>query len=269
MSELMSELKARIHRSGTPLTVVFGVTTVILAVYIYHLQRRERELTYYVHPVRTIIAKAGVASSLHVFHGDKEITDDITGAQIAIENRGNEPIRTGDILSQVEVILQPSVSILEARILDVSREVVEFRLDDSHLADGVIPVFWKILEGGDGAVIQVIYQGGEDVSIEVAGVIVGQRGIEPLPLFTTTPKTLLKQFVIASVVGLFCFAVGLSIRKWLGKNVSRKLGIKSIGYIHLKSLHRLYAYLGVVFLIFAILWLVLWLLIPGPPFGFP
>ncbi len=236
-------------RTSHLLTVFFGITTIILALYIYHLQKKERILTYYIHPVRTIIAKAGVASSLHVFHDndEKEITEDITSAQIVIGNRGNVPIRAEDILSQIKVVMVPSSPILEAQVTRLSREVTEFKIADSQLTNGIVPVSWRILEEGDNAVIQIIYLGDEDVDIEVDGVVIGERDIEPFSL-----QGNLRSSRIGSIV---VFVVSL-------------LGTIAILTVTRGHWEKFILWFAGLYLLLALGSIVFWFLSPPPPFGF-
>jgi hypothetical protein len=66
---------------------------------------------------------------------------------------------------------------LEARIRKVSRGVIGTAIDASRLADGVVPVSWKILEHNDGAVIQLIFAGSTETDIEVGGIVEGQPAL--------------------------------------------------------------------------------------------
>jgi hypothetical protein len=149
-------------------------------VYVYTTSREFRELTYYVNPIRTVVLKAGEISSLRVLYRNGEIQSDITAAQVAIWNRGKQPIAASDVLTPVRIIAKPRVHILEAVIAKISRRDIKFAIDVSQLAEGAIPLAWKILERDDGALIQLIYAGGPDTAIGVEGVIVGQPTIAAL-----------------------------------------------------------------------------------------
>jgi hypothetical protein len=162
------------------LGTVFTIVGVGLAIYFYFGGARTRRLTYSVNPVKTIVVKAGEASTLRVLHGDQEIKGDITAAQVAIWNDGTESIRPENVLSPVRILLHPPVPILEAKIRKVSREVIGAALDTSRLSDGVVPVTWKILEHNDGAVIPLIFAGPTETDIAVEGTVEGQPTVSRL-----------------------------------------------------------------------------------------
>jgi hypothetical protein len=159
------------------LASLFGV---LLAVYFFIQSRRYRELVYYVNPARTVVVKTGEASRLRVLLGDRELRSDVTAAQIAIWNQGNEPIRSTNVLAPFTIRTNPPTRLLEARIRRKSREVVDISLDQTHLQDGVLAVSWNILEQGDGGVIQLVYEGQPGTQITASGVIEGQREIRQL-----------------------------------------------------------------------------------------
>ena len=158
-----------------------SVIGVLLAVYFYVQGTRFRELVYYVNPAQAIVVKTGEASRLRVLMGDRELKSDVTTAQIAIWNRGTESLKPGDLLAPLVIRTTPSVPILEATIRKKSRDVIGISLDEKHLEEGMVGVFWNILEEGDGGVVQIVYAGSPDtIAISVSGVIEGQHEIRRL-----------------------------------------------------------------------------------------
>ncbi len=118
------------------------------------------------------------ATGLEVTHNRIELGDvDITAAQVAIWNSGDESIRKENILKEVVIYTKPSVRILEASISNYSREldIIKFNITEAPelLEIGEVPVSWSILETGDGATAQLIYLGSTDVQIFVEGSIEG------------------------------------------------------------------------------------------------
>lgn len=111
--------------------------------------------------------ESGKLSSLHVLFNGTVLKGSVTAAQVSIWNGGGEAIRQQAILDSVRIRTKPSVPILGASIQKVSRDAIEFSLATNHLDAGVVPVSWKILEKGDGAVVQLIYLGTPSVKIFV------------------------------------------------------------------------------------------------------
>ena len=77
---------------GKPLVGILGsvasIVGLFLAVFFYLESRETPELTYCLHPVRTSVVRAGEASELSISHRDKEITGNVSAAQLAIWNTG-------------------------------------------------------------------------------------------------------------------------------------------------------------------------------------
>jgi len=161
-----------------------GVLGLILSIYFYVQGTKKRDLLCYVNPAQAVVVKTGESSNLHVFYGNHEpsheLTSDVTAAQIAIWNEGNESIRPDNVLRQVVIRTNPSVPILEASIRKKSRDVVNVTLDQSHLNEGVVGVQWNILEQNDEAIIQIVYAGPPTNQIQASGVIEGQGDIRQL-----------------------------------------------------------------------------------------
>jgi hypothetical protein len=164
---------------GHPVVGIIGsaatVLSLVLGIFFYFQGTRKRDLVYLVNPVQTVVVKTGEASQLHVSYGGQELRTDVTAAQIAVWNQGNESIRPENILEPVLIRITPAAPILEASIRKKSRGVVGVTLDQSRLSEGVVGVKWNILEQDDGAVIQLVYAGPAGSKIEASGVIEGQR----------------------------------------------------------------------------------------------
>jgi hypothetical protein len=251
-------------RQGT----IFTVLGVALAIYFYFAGARTRRLTYYVNPIKTIVVKGGEASTLRVLHDGQDIKGDVTAAQVAIWNDGTEPIRAENILSSVRLVLEPAVPILEAKIRKESRDVIGATVDTSHLADGVIPVAWKILEHNDGAVIELIFEGSAETELVVQGTVEGQPtvlGVKP-PYRIQSPaeqvawgrRSALRLAVISGGSAVFLLVTWLLRRGLRGSPARDGRGsfLKFVANILLILL----------FLSFYILWREFRQ--PGPPFGF-
>lgn len=191
-----------------------GVLGTILSIYFYIQSEKKRDLAYYVNPAQAVVVKTGESSNLHVFFGNHEpsheLTSDVTAAQIAVWNEGNESIRPDNVLRQVSIRTNPSVPILEASIRKKSRDVVNVTLDQSHLNDGVVGVQWNILEQDDEVIIQIVYAGPPTNQIQASGVIEGQGDIRQLrDVGQNQNKNVSVKPYSPKQLGTFFFAVAL------------------------------------------------------------
>jgi hypothetical protein len=71
----------------------------------------------------------------------------------------------------VKIVINPKQPISAAIVVKVSRPYIKVTCDDKHLNEGIVPLSWNILEKGDGAVIQLFFEGPPDVVIKVKGTI--------------------------------------------------------------------------------------------------
>ncbi len=172
---------------GKPMLVLFGifgslasVVSVPLAIYFYTETKQVPLLTYYVHPSRAVVVRAGQASKLTIDYAGNEIKSDITAVQIAIWNQGKSPIKKGNILKPITLGTENGIPILEASVRKVSRDVTNLALDNQDTNKGHATLSWDILERNDGGIIQLIYAGGPETKITVDGVVEGQEGIVQL-----------------------------------------------------------------------------------------
>lgn len=114
-----------------------SVIAIPLAFYFAGEAHRTRELTYYVHPVRAIVVKAGEASQLAVSYAGKELTTDVTAVQVQMWNQGRETIHKAVILRTLVISTENHTPILEATIRKQTRpDIVHLALDDSAQEKG-------------------------------------------------------------------------------------------------------------------------------------
>jgi hypothetical protein len=186
-------VKSRLIRFySNPMVGFLGSTASILALiaffYMLVWGGAKKELTYYCDPVKSAIVRAGHASALEIIWNNEKLNSDVTASSVAIWNRGKRPIEGSDILEEVTVYTQPKMPILEAQVRKVSRDVTKFAIDKGHMREGYISVSWKILEQNDGGVIQLIYEGNEEVKILAHAIIKEQRSIKQIE-YTGRVKT--------------------------------------------------------------------------------
>ena len=179
------------------LSIVIGLGT---SYYFYGLTARERNLTYYINPNVTTIVKPKTLADLAVSYHGFPITNGLYSVQIAIWNKGNEPIEDMDILRPISIIAPKGVQVIQLSIVKVSRDVTSFHFIDGSPPDR-IETSWRILEQNDGAVIQLFYTGESEAEFIVDGVIKEQHNLSK---FTTESAGLNKRFIKRLTICICC-----------------------------------------------------------------
>lgn len=244
------------------ISFIIAVGSLVLTIYTYVVPASLPDLTYSVSPVKAVAVKSGQVTDLEVSYKGTAITTDITVVQLAIWNKGRRPIRLESILDGIQITTLPKCQILDASIRKQSRDVIDFKVDNSHFTEGYIPISWKILEKNDGAVIQIIYAGGVDTEIKVAGIVEGQNEIH----YEDSNKVADRNYVSKSIKGtLFAFLTIMTFIYLLGiivNLVRRKWDKKAKIFDKPKGLISN----AVVLLIFLVI--IYFMGKGGPPFGF-
>lgn len=155
---------------------IVGVLSLIFAAYTLWGPTNDPQLIAQEQPVRTVLVSSEGIQNLQISAAGRPIAGPVTAVQIAVWNAGNRPIR------YVEDVIEPirfyaSAPILSVRILRMSRPAAKIEIDDSAARTGAFYLRFRILERGDGALIQVTYEGNETVPFGASGEIVGQGPI--------------------------------------------------------------------------------------------
>jgi hypothetical protein len=139
-----------------------------------------------------------------VYYEGKELTSDLTSVQIALWNAGKESVKRENILSKIITLsFEPQSSILEARAKKVTRGIVNFQLDMSRSANGILNCSWDVFEPGDGALLEVFYAGSVSAKLVVDGVVESQVPIrEGMEKGQPVLYISLWQRLISSFIGL-------------------------------------------------------------------
>ncbi|MEQ1594916.1 MAG: hypothetical protein ABL985_07445 [Casimicrobium sp.] len=135
-------------------------------------------MLFRVSPIVIEVLKDGVISDLSVSYQGKPITSGLRAYQIAIWNAGREPIRHEDVLKPLKLGWSSNVSIVEAKIPRQTREETGFSIVSIDRTKREIAIDWKILENGDGAMLQLLVQGNDLPEFVFSGTVVGQDRIE-------------------------------------------------------------------------------------------
>jgi ABC-type glycerol-3-phosphate transport system permease component len=248
---------------SNPIVGVIGslasVAGVVLALYFYAQSERRRELTYMVYPAKTIVLKAGQTSRLSITLDNNKFDHDVTAAQIAFWNSGNEPIRREQILKPFIIRTGHTVPIIEARLRKRTREVVDINLGTARIGSGEVSVSWNILEKNDGGVVQIVFAGGIETPITATAVVEGQPRIKGLVLSNENAILSIHRSKLINIIGIVSGLVILSLG---GGFLIRKRHVRKI---------NLFDLIVLVFNPMVVLLMGLYLMFhaaPGPPFKF-
>jgi hypothetical protein len=156
---------------------IASIVGIVLSIYFFIESKESPQLTYLIHPAKAAVVRTGQTSQLTVQFNGKDLTGDVTAAQVAIWNEGRRPIRNGDVLHPLVIRTVDGQRILEASIQRVTRDVVKLALNTSRIDHGEVSVKWDILEQNDGGVIQIVHSGNDAVEIEAEVIVEGQPEI--------------------------------------------------------------------------------------------
>jgi len=82
-----------------------SVIGVVLALFFYFSGQKTRDLTAFLHPIRTNVVRMGQASNLSIKFEDRQVDSDVTALQITVWNRGALSIRPDNVLKPVAIVM--------------------------------------------------------------------------------------------------------------------------------------------------------------------
>ena len=242
-----------------------SIISLFLAVYFYMESIQKKDLTYYIHPARTVIVSTETESKISVKYREKVIETDLSVATIAFWNAGDKEIKKEDFLSPFIIKTESGVPILDAKVLKKSRDAIKIFFNYSKKDSGLIDVSWNVLEKHDGAVLQIIYASDVKEKINLYATFIGQPSISTLkyPGLIKTPSEQYETFkarqkqngFLMLFFAIFTLFFAFFSKRKLWKN-EWKSHISLIDYIQ-----------PLVFFVWAFYELVI-KSVPFPPFGF-
>ena len=201
-----------------------SILGLVLTIYFFFLSIREPNLTFAVRPGRSEVVNARLASRLVIKYRGHPVSGGITSARVALWNAGGEPIEGGeggDIRRPIVISTSPAVPILSATIKPLSSQIAtRFTMNTQRFSQGLLGVEWDVLEKGEGAFVDLIYNGPPDVAITMGGKIKRQRKItvyqnkigytSPLEEYESERRAIHNARLLSPVLA-FIAAVGLVI----------------------------------------------------------
>jgi hypothetical protein len=195
---------------------IIGILGILLGCFFYLRSLSDPELVYYVDPAKLTVVRAGQSSKIIVKIDGDTVERDVTAAQIYIWNKGEDSIRKENLLSPLIISTGHKNPILDARIKNVSREIIGVEIDQSEINNGKLGLDWKILEQDDGFAIQLIYYGDENDAIMLSATVEKQGNIKELGKE--------KEWTIPlAIISLVLFITVGTARDFLQGRISRKV----------------------------------------------
>lgn len=177
--------------------VFIGLLGFISSIYFYQISKKEREPYFIIKPTRIGIIDHDRLSEtqLRVVRKDgSEIEGNVSVVQFYLWNAGKEPIKKSNILEPLTIALQePNIEIIDYRILEISRKVVNPSLIRDPINSTRKLIFsFDIMEKGDGISCQIIFKGNKNAELNISGTIEGAKRINTkIPLSVKFPKIFL------------------------------------------------------------------------------
>jgi hypothetical protein len=151
---------------------------VLLTVYFYQASQIRPLLTFSVHPLKTELQRPDFDKELGFIYKGKPVdSESITSVQVCIWNAGTRSIRDSDVLDPFRLVMPDGAAILSVRVKKTACQVCGFECLDNQedYKSGTCHLKWRILEPGDGAVLQIIYAGSAHQDPKLVGAVEGQR----------------------------------------------------------------------------------------------
>jgi hypothetical protein len=162
---------------------IFGIVAttlcLVLSIYFYQAAQVKPLLTFGVHPLKMELQRPDFDKELGFIYKGKPVeSEGITSVQVSIWNAGTRSIRDSDVLDPFRLVMPDGSAILSVRAKKTSRPISGFEIlgNQEDYNSGICRLKWRILEPGDGAVLQIIYAGGARRDPTLVGTVEGQKG---------------------------------------------------------------------------------------------
>ncbi len=171
--------------ANAQLAGLVGIASLLLSLYFWMDAKIEPSLYVLSDPYGAAQIVSVTTPNLQVRYKDIPVKGDVFVQQIKVWNRGKRSIKAVDVLDPIFLRFDSSVHLLDVSIKNEVRRTSGFEVSSPSLGlikesqplHSDVSLNWRILEQGDGATIQVIYEGAKDVNFTVQGAIEGQKYI--------------------------------------------------------------------------------------------
>lgn len=157
-------------------TISIGIT-IVFGYYFLYVGEKQREPTFYVDPVKTMIIDKRTAADapIQLLKSNHDtITSDVVSVYFYFFNQGLETIKRENIYAPLKIRVDTSSEILYFKVLKTARDVSGIKVSKDTLDNSMV-IDFKALEKDDGFVGQLIYEGSMDTKISIEGGIEGAK----------------------------------------------------------------------------------------------
>ena len=179
--------------------LAIGIISVALAVYFYRRTDRRRTPTFVVNPARKSLVQTELSKfeKFSLSYEGKEVgRNGITSLQVFFWNSGSLEILSSHVLRPYSISISDG-RILSWSIIKTNRGVIQPELVRANDKSNSLCLSFAVLEPGDGAVIEIVYDGPPVAKVEIDGVCVGSQKPTVLPSDPVYFSTRSKQFLDA------------------------------------------------------------------------
>lgn len=205
-------------------SLALGIIGIAMAVYFHRRTEKKRIPTFIVNPRRRNLVQPELAKfeSFSLLYDGTEVGKrGITAIQVYFWNSGTLEILSSQVLKPYSISISDG-RILSWSIIKANRGVIEPQLVRADENLNSLRLFFAVLEPGDGAVIEIVYDGPTDAKVEIDGVCIGSHRPMVLPSdgrsFSTRPEQLFEPYIGLIAVTLMACIVGPIIYGviWIG-----------------------------------------------------
>lgn len=164
-------------------SVISIAITIVFGYYFIYVGEKQREPTFYVDPIRTMIIDKENAEDapLKLLKASNDTTvainADVVSAYCYFFNQGQETIKRENVYAPIKIKVDTGAEILYFKVIKNSREVSGINIIKDTVDNSLI-IDFKALEKDDGLVGQLIYEGGIDTQIFIEGGIDGAKNFK-------------------------------------------------------------------------------------------
>lgn len=190
--------------------------TIVFGYYFLYVGEKQREPTFYVDPIKTMIIDRTTAADapIQLLKANQDtITSDVVSAYFYFFNQGQETIKRENVYSPLKIKVDTASEILYFKVIKTARDVSGITVS-KDTTDNSMLVDFKALEKDDGFVGQLIYEGSLDTEIRIEG------GIEGAKEFKSELNSIDPTYVLVSI---FIFLVAAYILLILGKRNTKSV----------------------------------------------
>lgn len=175
-------MNQKFSKYGHWASLIIGIFGILLSIYFYNENKINREPTYVVKSLQSILEYPLENASKYVvlLRADTEepIEKSLYLQDVLVFNNGKQSIKNTDVLVPLKIQLPENAEIIDAYLVSVTRDKVVAPEIKLTLGSNQVPLDFKILEEKDGFQIRLIYLADDPALSTLEGEVEGVRDIQ-------------------------------------------------------------------------------------------